>query len=229
MVNHKKLSLALLMSLGITQLWGVGMEVPVMKPSHLAALRLMHENGKFSVVQEGKSEVIPSHDVSKSIRSISSEKLAKFLAKAGYLSLHQYNNGEYSVREHVRGEGGGLGLAWAFYCATKIGIYGAIAGAVAGTTAAVVASGGTAAPLLGAAGSTLGTAVGGIAGASTAATLGTAAVAGAVATSTTATTAVAGTVLAVGVTGGATAAGSIALIEGIAMTAFAAGLAMGPF
>ncbi len=222
MVNYTKTGLALLLSLTVAQSWG--MEVAVMKPSHLAALRLMHENGKFSVEREGKSEVIPSHDVSKNIRAISSEKLAKFVEKAGYLSIHQSDNGEFSVQEHVRGPGGGPVLAWTFYCATKIGIYGALAGAVAGTTVAVVATGGAAAPAVGAGAGALGSAVGGLAGAGTAATLGTGAVAGAVATSATATAAVAETAMAVGAAGGA--GGAIAAVEALALAAFAAGMAL---
>ena len=151
MVNYTKTGLALLLSLTVAQSWG--MEVRAMKPSHLAALRLMHENGRFSVEREGRTEVIPSRDVSKPIRSISSKKLAKFVKKAGNFSEHQYDNGEYSVREHVRGPGGGPALGTTVYWGVKSALYGILGGAAL-TTA--VTTGGAMVGALGGAGALAG-------------------------------------------------------------------------
>lgn len=129
MVNYTKTGLALLLSLTVAQSWG--MEVSALKPSHLKALCLMHENGSFSVQQNGLRKAIASHDVSKNIRSVSSDKLAKFVGKAGYLSLHQFDNGEFAVRDHVRGLGGGaLGMtagAWFGKAIVSVVCHGSIA------------------------------------------------------------------------------------------------------
>ena len=129
----RTMSIVLILSTTLAQAGGI--EVSVMKPSHLAALRLMHENGSFSVEREGRTVVIPSRDVSRPIRAISSEKLAQFVATAGYLSVHQYDNGEFSIREHVRGPGGGIALGTAVYWGVKSTLYGVLGGAAVATAA----------------------------------------------------------------------------------------------
>ena len=102
------MSIALMLSVTLSQAQGV--EVPALKPSHLKALMLVHEDRSFKVVADGKIEEVPACWVDKDVRSVSTERLSKMLGH-GYLSVNQMSNGEFSVKANVRGEGGGVGGA----------------------------------------------------------------------------------------------------------------------
>ena len=104
MVTKTTLSLALMLSVALSQ--AGGMEVPSLRSSKLAALRLIHENKSFRVMDNDGTQEVPACWVDKEVRSVSSERLARMLGH-GYLSVNKMSNGEFSVKASVRGEGGG--------------------------------------------------------------------------------------------------------------------------
>lgn len=77
----------------------------------LGKIKLMHsdKNG-FSLYENGKKHAIGNHSLSPELRTITSKNLAAF-QKAGYLTVNKQSDGEFSLRSHVRGEGGGAGGA----------------------------------------------------------------------------------------------------------------------
>ncbi len=199
-------------------------EENVFVPERLGKVKLSHNGKRFLAKQKGQRTKIQNCFVDKTIRGVSQERLAK-LMDCGYLSLNQTDDGEFTLKHNVRGPGGGPVLATLFYWATKVGLYSAIGGAVAGSTAAVVVTGGAAAPAVAGLGAAVGT---GIGTAAASAAIGGAVVSTAVAGSAAATAAVGGTALAVGAGAGG-AAGVIAAIEAAAIAAAAIGAAAGPF
>jgi len=182
---------------------------------------LFHGLKGFFVKKEGKVSKVERYFVDKKIRKINSKKLKGFL-RHNYLTLNQMSDGEYSVKAHVRGLGGGPIVAGVGYVGTKVVLYGgALAGTyIFGTVAA--AAGGITAAAGGLASTASGIMVGlGLAGTATAGpavAAGAALVAGTAVTGTTAavtastaafvTTA---TVMTNGI------AGAVALVEGAAL------------
>jgi len=127
MVTKTTLSFALMLSVALSQ--AGGMEVPSLRSSKLAALRLIHENKSFRVMDNDGTQEVPACWVDKEVRSVSTERLAKMLGH-GYLSVNKMCNGEFSVKASVRGEGGLLITATVFYWGAKVVCYGPI---IAGT------------------------------------------------------------------------------------------------
>jgi len=68
---------------------------------------LFHGLKDFFVKKEGKVSKVERYFVDKKIRKINTEKLKGFL-RHNYLTVNQMSDGEYSVKAHVRGLGGGL-------------------------------------------------------------------------------------------------------------------------
>lgn len=120
----RTMSIALILSVTLAQ--AGGMEIPSLRPTNLAALRLIHENKSFRVMDAGKSQEVPACWVDKEVRSVSTERLAKMLGH-GYLSVNQMSNGEFSVKANVRGEGGGLVLGMAAKWGVRVVGHGGLA------------------------------------------------------------------------------------------------------
>ncbi|MCX5922214.1 MAG: hypothetical protein NTX86_02710 [Candidatus Dependentiae bacterium] len=181
---------------------------------------LFHDGESFQVNEDGQYKEVPNYLVDKNIRNVDTARLSKILAH-GYLTLNKNSEGEFSVKENGRLNGGGPITGAVLYWLTKSLCWGGVgAAAGAGITAAVVATGGgAAAAAIGAAGSAVITAT-------ATSTLGATAVAGAIATSATATaiaTTASGAAIATAAATGAGTVGLVAGIEAASMAAWAAG------
>ena len=185
---------------------------------------LFYDQEGFFVRTNEDAVRVHEYDTDKCLRGRSTKDIAK-RALLGKFKVSKLDNGEYVVRSHGELKGGGPVLAGLFYWATKVGLYGAFAGAVAGSTAAVAVTGGAAAPAVAGLGAAIGTAVG---TAAASAAIGGAVVTSAVAGTATVAAAVGGTALAVGATAGG-AVGFITAIEAASIAAGAIGMAAGPF
>ncbi len=226
MVRIKKLfSLSMLFSLiTISSLCAMELSPESIRGNHVGPIGLSYDEEGFIVTENDLSTRVHSYDTDSLFRGKSKKQIAAFAAM-GKFKVSKFDNGEYAVRAHGDLKGGGPVTAWTFYCLTKIGIYGALAGAVAGSAVAIVATGGGAAPAVAvgvnAGAGVLGTAVGAAAGVGTATSLGVGGVAAAVGGSAAATTTVA-TVASGAMAGGAT----VGTVETLATMAFIAGMAM---
>ena len=109
-------------------------------PSELDSVELYHSKKGFSVVQDGKTHRIKSYFTDPVIRNIKKVELRDFLSN-GYLSLDQMTNGDFSITANSRLDGNGPKLGIAAYWITKSICWGVV---VAGTTAAIVGTAGTA-------------------------------------------------------------------------------------
>lgn len=101
-------------------------ESSVFVPGRLGKLGLSHDGSRFNVTKDGERVTIPSHWTDKNMRNISQERLAKFLEK-GYLSVNQMDNGEYTLKANVRGNGGGPILGQVLGWGVRIGSWSACA------------------------------------------------------------------------------------------------------
>jgi hypothetical protein len=128
-------------------------EIPsqsVFSPEALAVTALIHNEKGFSVATNSGQRQVYNHNIDKTLRNISPDKLEAF-TKAGYIAINQLSDGEYSLNAKVRGNGGGPVTAAALYWLTKTTCYSvattaagaAVAtgvGAAAGATAAALAT-----------------------------------------------------------------------------------------
>lgn len=86
----------------------------VFKPHTIRNVELYHGADGFQVHDNGAYTKVQHYNVDKTIRTITPTQLAAF-HKAGKLRLNKADNGEYIVRAHVGGEGGGVlagGIVW---------------------------------------------------------------------------------------------------------------------
>lgn len=136
-------------------------------PTDLGKVNLFHGKKGFSVYENDKKHTIQKCFTDKMVRDLSKEQLKAFL-EVGYISINQMNNGEFSLKAKGRINGGGPLLGSAAYWVTKslcyaVGIT-AVGVTTAGAVTAVVATGGALAPALAGttaiAGTTVATAVG---------------------------------------------------------------------
>ncbi len=122
----------------------------LLAPSELGEVTLYHTPGKFFISQNGKLHAIESYNTDTALKPLKEEHLDKFQQVAFFI-LTQLSDGEFVLRGHMRGKGGGpisaaIG-AWlvraAFYTPP----------ALVGTAATVATAGGAmvAVPALGAA------------------------------------------------------------------------------
>lgn len=123
----------------------------VFVPNKLGTLELSHGKKGFCVHKDDKKHVIQKYFTDPVVRNVTKEQLKRFL-EVGYLSLNQMDNGEFSLKANGRINGGGPLLGSAAYWVTKslcyaVGIT-AVGVTAGGAVAAVVATGGGAAPLV---------------------------------------------------------------------------------
>lgn len=72
----------------------------------LGKVELFYEKNSFYIVQEEELYRVENYCVDKTLHQIEENKLAAFL-KENYLSIHQDNEGNFAIKVHVRGLGGG--------------------------------------------------------------------------------------------------------------------------
>jgi hypothetical protein len=109
----------------------------IQAPHHLGKLSIFHDDNKgFHVLKDGKKHDVKNYNLDKALQKVKSEKLKKF-QKIGFFSINQLENGEFTVKTHVRGKGGGPVLAGFCYWMTKALGYGV---PVALGTGAVIAT-----------------------------------------------------------------------------------------
>ncbi len=175
----------------------------------LGVLKILRNREGYAVLTNSGMHKVHDHDVDAPLKKMSNEQIAGFLNNGnGRIRVAQFDNGEFNLKTHVRGNGGGPLLGSLLYALTKTACYGT---AVAATGAAVVTTGGIAGAVTGvaAASATL--------GAGSAVTLTAAAISGAggAAAAAEVTTAVIAT------TG--SLAGAAAVIEAASVAAYGAG------
>jgi len=175
----------------------------------LGVLKVIRNRRGYAVLTDKGFHKVHNHDIDASLKKMSHEQLAAFLNEGnGTIRVTQFNNGEFNLKTHVYGNGGGPLFGSLLYALTKVACYGT---AAAATGAIVVSTGGIAGAATGvaAASTTL--------GAGSAVTLTAAAISGAGGTmlAAEATTAVIAT------TG--SLAGATALIEAASVAAYGVG------
>ncbi len=119
----------------------------VFTPEKLGALEVYHSKKGFTVKKDNEKHVIKKCFTDKMVRDITKKQLKSFL-DAGYISINQMNDGEYSLQAKGRINGGGPLLGTFAYWVTKSVCYGvgiaatgAIAVGTAGTGVALVTGG----------------------------------------------------------------------------------------
>lgn len=77
--------------------------------SELGKLKLYHSDKEgFSVKkQDGTVALIHRHDIDPALRGKASALIEAFCNNGGFISLHKMDNGDLSLKGHVRGLGGG--------------------------------------------------------------------------------------------------------------------------
>ncbi len=101
----------------------------VFVPQRLGSVALYHGKKGFYVHQDNKKHVIKKYFTDPMVRDITKKQLKAFL-QAGYLSLNQMNDGEFSLKAKGRINGGGPHLGTFMYWLTKSVCYGTMAAAV---------------------------------------------------------------------------------------------------
>lgn len=128
-------------------------ESSVFVPSKIGKVSLSRDNDGFYVTKDGERHKLKNYDVDAKLRSLSHDKLNKFLKNGGYLSVNQMSNNDYSLKANVRGNGGFLltgvivhqtcrivGHVSVWTAAGTMVVGGAITGGPAGASAAYLAA-----------------------------------------------------------------------------------------
>lgn len=69
-------------------------------------LSLYHDGEGFHVKQKGRLYAVPRYDTDEVLRKVNKTNLAAYL-QAGLIRVSKTNNGEYVLRSHIKGLGGG--------------------------------------------------------------------------------------------------------------------------
>ncbi|MFA6065854.1 MAG: hypothetical protein WC707_01590 [Candidatus Babeliaceae bacterium] len=89
----------------------------IFSPKELGIVSLTRDSEGFHVIQNGVKRSVKNHWVDKTLRSIPSDKMEKFL-QHGYISVNKMSDGEFTLNAKVRGNGGAY--------------FGAVAGTIVG-------------------------------------------------------------------------------------------------
>lgn len=77
-------------------------------PHKLGHVKVMHsDNDGFTVLGNGRISSVQNCFMDKELRNINKEQLIKF-SEVGYLSLDQMSDGNYTLKHHIRLNGGGV-------------------------------------------------------------------------------------------------------------------------
>lgn len=82
----------------------------ILAPKECGEMKLNRYKDTFSLSMGDQEREIPNYMVSKSLRQMKPEQLAAFL-QTNYVTLTQCSDGEFSLQEHGRLNGGGFGGA----------------------------------------------------------------------------------------------------------------------
>ncbi len=108
----------------------------------LGNIDLIRTDKGYEILKANKRIQVKDYDIDPLLKKLDKKKLATFFSEGhGYTEVSQLSNGDYKVRAHVRGQGGGAAFGAFVYWATKSLCYGTIA---AGVSAGLVATGGMA-------------------------------------------------------------------------------------
>ncbi|HEX2977886.1 MAG TPA: hypothetical protein VHO47_02090 [Candidatus Babeliales bacterium] len=88
----------------------------------LGAVQLEKDDKGFHILQNGKKTPVNSYDVDPLLRKMNCDQLKAF-QKHGYVTGKKLSNGEYTIKAHVRGKGGGIGGASAGFYLGKFSVY----------------------------------------------------------------------------------------------------------
>lgn len=83
----------------------------VFAPQKLGSTELMYSNEGFEIRAQGKSHKVKNHFLDKTLRVMTPAKMVA-LQQHGYISINQFNDGEFGLRFNTRGNGGGPWLSW---------------------------------------------------------------------------------------------------------------------
>lgn len=117
-------------------------------PTSLGDIELVADSHNFFVKKNGMLNRVQRYDVDQTLREAHKKQAIQQLLKNGYVSVSQYNNGDYKLNVHGRVNGGGPIVGYLLYGAVKLVSYSALTGVAAGAVtagAAVVAPGAVAA------------------------------------------------------------------------------------
>jgi hypothetical protein len=93
-------------------------------PENLGILSVLkdRQNG-YSILTKDGAEIVKRQDVSPMLRNMNASQLAAFINQGhGTIQVKRYNNGDFKIEEHVRGNGGaGFGATIGFF-AGKFGV-----------------------------------------------------------------------------------------------------------
>lgn len=107
----------------------------------LGKVELYYDNDGFHLLKDGKEHLIKKYYLDPALHKMSCKHLKAF-QDAGYFSVNEIGNDEFSIRVQVRGLGGGPVTGAALYWLTKTLCYGT---ALAGVGTAIAVTGGGAA------------------------------------------------------------------------------------
>ncbi|MFA6065856.1 MAG: hypothetical protein WC707_01600 [Candidatus Babeliaceae bacterium] len=77
----------------------------IFSPKELGIVSLTRDSEGFHVIQNGVKRSVKNHWVDKTLRSIPSDKMEKFL-QHGYISVNKMSDGDFTLNAKVRGNGG---------------------------------------------------------------------------------------------------------------------------
>jgi hypothetical protein len=100
-------------------------ENSVYVPSKLGNLKVLVEQDGYYVKSKDTLKKVQNYDVDPLLKKIDKEALKAFLDK-GYISVSQFDNGEYKLTAHGRVKGGGPISGWIGYWGTKTLAWGTI-------------------------------------------------------------------------------------------------------
>lgn len=111
-VNKKALvsvfvSLLLLNSVSYTQLQFK--DNSVFAPVALGAIKLIHNEKGFHVLQDGQQHLVKNYWLDTTLRTLNNQpqKLKLFQENDNYIKVKKLSDGEFSLEAHARGKGGG--------------------------------------------------------------------------------------------------------------------------
>jgi len=107
---------------------------------------VVRDNDNYYVSTDGEQLIkVQPYDIDKTLRNIPKEKLPAFL-RVGSIRPSKMDNGDYALRAHVHGPGGGAWGAWTGIWVGKIGTHLAAQAIIVSVASGAAALSGPAAP-----------------------------------------------------------------------------------
>lgn len=124
MKNIRYIAIAILtiMSFNIFSMQRLG-QTPLITSSKLEETLLMHVNKKFFIRHKGSTQLVQSAWVDKNLRNLTTLQLANYLKHGNMLDVNKADDGSFSIKEHIKAPGGGLGGATFGFYAGKFAVH----------------------------------------------------------------------------------------------------------